>query len=145
MGIIRITHISVYVRDQDEALAWYTDKLGFKPCEDNTELFPNFRWLTISPPLDSSTQLILMPVLEARDLSRVGTNPMFILGSDNCREDCEHLQERGVNIVDPPTDLPWGISAIFTDLYDNPYHLVQRKYFAKDQYPMRPDGPVILQ
>ncbi len=130
MGIIRITHISLYVTDQDEALDWYTQKLGFKLCDDVSELTPDFRWLTISPGSDSSTQIILMPVLNASDSNRVGSNPMFVLGTDDCHADYQYLEARGVNFIDTPKILPWGVSAMFTDLYDNPYNLVQRKHYS---------------
>ncbi|MDH3688762.1 MAG: VOC family protein [Gammaproteobacteria bacterium] len=125
MGIQHITHVSVYVRDQDEALIWYTRKLGFKVCDDNSDLVPGFRWLTISPPGDDSTRIVLMPVCEERDEVRIGNNGMCVLATDNCREDSRILEKRGVKIVDPPTDLPWGISAIISDLYGNPYNLVE--------------------
>lgn len=125
MAIKHITHISVYVHDQDEALAWYTEKLGFKVCDDNSELVPDFRWLTISPSDDSSTQMVLMPLQKEGDEARVGTNGMCVLGTDSCRDDCEELEKRGVDIVDPPMEVPWGISAIIKDLYGNPYNLVE--------------------
>ncbi len=133
MGILRITHLSIYTKDQNDALHWYTEKLGFKTCEDIDEFMPGFRWLTVAPSNDSSTQIILMPIINDSDRGRVGNNPMFVLSSDDCHKDYQHLASRGVNFVDPPKNMPWGVSAMFTDLYDNPYSLVQRAYHSSNQ------------
>jgi len=128
MAIQQITHISVYVKDQDDALAWYQDKLGLVLCEDNSELVPNFRWLTVSPENDKSTQIIIMPTQKPEDEARIGNNPMCVLRVEDCRKDCEQFKLRGVNIIDPPMEMPWGISAIIADLYGNPYNLVETRF-----------------
>jgi len=127
VSITSITHLSIYVADQDQACTWYCDNLGFQVCADDSGSVANFRWLTVSPGGNTATQFVLMLATHDDEKSRVGTNAMTVLGSDNCRADCEQLKARGVEIVDPPSELPWGTSAIIRDLYGNPYNLVQAK------------------
>jgi predicted enzyme related to lactoylglutathione lyase len=104
MSINRVTHITVYVTDQDEALAWYQQKLGFEVCMDNDE--------------------VVMLVREESDKSRVGTNLMTVLSSTDCISDMARLAREGVEIVGPPEEVPWGLSGVIRDLYGNPYNLV---------------------
>ena len=125
MAITQITHITLYVHDQDEALSWYCDKFGFEKCMDDSEFIPGFRWLTISPAGNSATQYVLMPAMAEEDKSRVGSNAISVLATDDCEGDYKLLGSRGVELVDAPSKLPWGISAIVKDLYGNPYNLVE--------------------
>ena len=125
MAITCISHISVYTKDQQQALEWYQGKLGFELCDDMSDVVPGFRWLTVAPRGNKSVQMVLMPILKDGDEQYIGTNPMCILGSSDCRMDCDDLESRGVTIVDPPMEMPWGVSAIICDLYGNPYNLVQ--------------------
>jgi len=89
---------------------------------------PNFRWLTVSPENDKSTQIVLMPTLKPGDETRIGNNPTCVLRVEDCHKDCEQLKQRGVNIIDPPMEVAWGISAIIADLYGNPYNLVEARF-----------------
>ena len=125
MTIKSITHVPVVVPDQDEALAWYRDRLGFVVCEDNAELVAGYRWLTMSPAADRSTRLILMLPQEEGDRERIGKNGMCVMASDDVAGDCETLSAAGVRILDGPNREAWGASATIADLYGNPYYLVQ--------------------
>ena len=124
MTINRISHITVYVLDQDVALAWYQQKLGFEVCMDNDAVVAGMRWLTVCPQGNAATQFVLMLVREESDMSRVGTNLMTVLGSNDCIGDMARLAREGVEIVGPPEEVPWGISGVIRDLYGNPYNLV---------------------
>jgi len=124
MAITHITHVTLYVENQQEALAWYQQKLGFEVCMDNNDF--GFRWLTICPKGNPTTQFVLMSPNDENE-ARIGNRAMCILGTNDCQGDCTHLEQVGVEIVDPPSELPWGISAVFKDLYGNPYNLVQAK------------------
>ena len=124
MSINRVSHITIYVKDQDEALAWYTDILGFEIVMDNNDVVPNLRWLTVSPSGNKATQIVLMLAQSNDDKNRIGNNLMTVLSTDDCEADMETLEENGVEIVDPPSEVPWGISGIIRDLYGNPYNLV---------------------
>lgn len=127
MTISRVSHLTIYVEDQDEALSWYVDKLGFDVVMDNSEVVPELRWLTVSPAGNNATQFVLMPVRSDSDRSRVGTNLMTVLSTDDCVAETRRLEQLGVKIVDPPTEVPWGMSAIIRDLYGNPYNLVSAR------------------
>lgn len=123
MTIRGVTHISIYVTDQDEALAWYQDKLGFEVCMDN-EMVPGVRWLTICPADNQATQLVLMLANSDEEKTRVGSNLMTVLGTNDCIRDMAKLAQKKVEIVSPTEELPWGMSGVIRDLYGNPYNLV---------------------
>lgn len=125
MTIRSITHLPVVVPDQDEALAWYRDKLGFVVCDDNADLTPGYRWLTVAPAADRRTQLILMTPQDDRDQARIGNNGMCVMASDDVEGDCKVFAAAGVRVLDGPTQQAWGTTAIIADLYGNPYYLVQ--------------------
>lgn len=124
MTISRVSHITIYVRDQDEALAWYQEKLGFEVCMDNDAVVPGLRWLTVCPPGNQATQFVLMEPREESDKSRIGSNLMTVLSTNDCIGDMARLAREGVDIVGPPEEVPWGISGVIRDLYGNPYNLV---------------------
>ncbi len=124
MTITRISHLTVYVDDQDEALRWYQDNLGFEVCMDNSKLVPELRWLTVSPAGNRDTQIVLMPARNDDEKSRVGSNLITVLNTDDCRGDMARLAANGVEIVEAPAEVPWGGSGVIRDLYGNPYNLV---------------------
>ena len=124
MTITRISHLTVYVHDQDEALGWYQENLGFEVCMDDSKLVPELRWLTVSPAGNRDTQIVLMPARNDDERSRVGTNLITVLNTDDCRGDMARLAANGVEIVEAAGEVPWGVSGIIRDLYGNPYNLV---------------------
>ncbi len=124
MTITRISHLTVYVHDQDEALRWYQDNLGFEVCMDNSKVVPELRWLTVSPAGNRDTQIVLMPARNDDEKSRVGSNLITVLNTDDCRGDMARLAANGVEIVEAPAEVPWGVSGVIRDLYGNPYNLV---------------------
>ena len=125
--ITRITHISMYVPDQDEAVRWYREKLGFVVREDDTRAIPGFRWLTISPEDDDSVKVAIFKATAEEHRKKIGANPICLLATPNCRETVRTLESRGVKILTQPEDFPWGVSAVFADLYGNLYDLVERR------------------
>ena len=127
MTITRISHLTVYVHDQDEALGWYQENLGFEVCMDDSKLVPELRWLTVSPAGNRDTQIVLMPARNDDERSRVGTNLITVLTTDDCRGDMARLVANGVEIVEAPGEVPWGVSGVIRDLYGNPYNLVGPK------------------
>jgi len=124
MTITRVSHLTVYVHDQDKALRWYQDNLGFEVCMDNSKVVPELRWLTVSPAGNRDTQIVLMPARNDDEKSRVGTNLITVLNTDDCRGDMARLAANGVEIVEAPAEVPWGVSGVIRDLYGNPYNLV---------------------
>jgi catechol 2,3-dioxygenase-like lactoylglutathione lyase family enzyme len=125
------------VHDQDEALAFYTDKLGMELREDVTvpEL-GNFRWLSVGVPgQDVSITLMEVPGPpvfdeETRELIRSllakGASGGLFFSTDDCRASYEELKGRGVEFVQEPTEQPYGIDAGFRDPFGNQARLVQQ-------------------
>jgi predicted enzyme related to lactoylglutathione lyase len=127
MTIIKVSHLTIYVDDQDAALTWYQEKLGFETVMDNRDVVANLRWLTVSPKGNSATQFVLMPARSDDDKTRVGNNLMTVLSSDDCTTEMRMMAHKGVEIVDPATEVPWGVSGIIKDLYGNHYNIVGPK------------------
>jgi catechol 2,3-dioxygenase-like lactoylglutathione lyase family enzyme len=135
--ITRLTHVNVWVHDQDEALAFYTEKLGFELREDVTvpEL-GNFRWLTVGVPGQSDVALTLMavpgpPVFdeETRDqlqaLVAKGAAGGLFFATDDAQGTFEDLKGRGVEFVQEPTQQPYGLDAGFRDSSGNQMRMMQ--------------------
>lgn len=126
----RVSHVSLVVRDQDEALGWYRDKLGFEVCVDET-LEDGRRWLTVAPPSQAELEILLEPLdwglgggdPEAKE-ALVGRNG-FVFGVDDCRSTVEELSNRGVEILQQPEEGPQGVSALIADLYGNVHNLLE--------------------
>jgi catechol 2,3-dioxygenase-like lactoylglutathione lyase family enzyme len=128
-GIDRFACITVAVRDQDEALQWFTEKLGFRKHTDLPETDmdgrpvpgPGTRFLTVSPPKQPDLQVILASWFP----DKVGKNPTAVVYTDDCRGTYKDLQARGVIFSEPPEPRPFGLQAVFQDLYGNSHALVQ--------------------
>ncbi len=126
--IKRISVITVVVKDQEKALRWYTEKLGFEKRMDQ-KLNENFRWLSVGLPEQKDLEITLADWkwYGDRTQDQIGTNTVVVLQSSNCREDYKALKAKGVKFTDPPSDQPWGVSAVLLDLYGNPYNIVERR------------------
>jgi catechol 2,3-dioxygenase-like lactoylglutathione lyase family enzyme len=133
----RLAYTQVWVHDQDEALAFYTDKLGFEVREDVTvpEL-GNFRWLSVGLP-GQDVGLTLMavpgpPVFEEEtrqtilDLMAKGASGGLFFQTDDCRASYEELRAKGVEFTQEPTEMPYGIDAGFRDPSGNHFRMAQR-------------------
>ncbi|HSL65123.1 MAG TPA: VOC family protein [Gaiellaceae bacterium] len=133
----QLTHVNVWVHDQEEALAFYTEKLGMELREDVTvpEL-GNFRWLSVGLPGQDDVALTLMavpgpPVLdeETRGMLRAlvakGAAGGLFFAADDVRATFEELKERGVEFVQEPTEQPYGVDAGFRDPSGNQIRMVQ--------------------
>jgi catechol 2,3-dioxygenase-like lactoylglutathione lyase family enzyme len=135
--MIRIATAQVWVHDQDEALAFYTQKLGFEVRSDVTlpEL-GDFRWLTVGPVGQEDIAITLMaipgpPVIDAdtadeiRNLMAKGFAGTVFLTTDDCRASYEELKARGVEFTEEPEERPYGIDAAFRDPSGNHIRLTQ--------------------
>jgi hypothetical protein len=118
-AIDRVSTVTIAVADQDEALTWYTGMLGFEKKMDVR--LPQFRWLTVAPPQQVDVEFLLASWFP--DL--VGKNATWVLSTRDCQGSYEELKSRGVEFSQKPALRPWGIEAIFIDLYGNSYALVQ--------------------
>jgi uncharacterized glyoxalase superfamily protein PhnB len=134
---VKIATAQIWVHDQEEALAFYTEKLGFEVRADVTlpEL-GNFRWLTVGPPNQEDVSLVLMaipgaPVLDAETKEQVetlmgkGFAGTVFFATDDCQRDYEELAARGVEFTEEPESRPYGIDAGFRDPSGNRFRLTQ--------------------
>ena len=139
---MRIATTQLWVHDQEEALAFYTQKLGFEVRMDATlPEMGDFRWLTVGPAGQPEIDIVLMaipgpPVLETDTVAQVqalmakGLAGTVFLATDDCQADYETLSGRGVEFVETPEDRPYGIDAGFRDPSGNHLRLTQLKAFA---------------
>ena len=141
--MIKIANAQLWVHDQDEALAFYTEKLGWEVRVDATvpEL-GNFRWLTVGPASQTEFAVVLMaipgaPVLDdetaeqIRTLMGKGFAGTVFLTTDDCEASYEELKARGVEFTEEPTDRPYGVDAGFRDPSGNALRLTQVKDLAQ--------------
>ncbi|HII40850.1 MAG TPA: lactoylglutathione lyase [Thermoplasmata archaeon] len=130
---IRLAYVLLAVRDFDEAIAWYHDKLGFEVRMDNSSV-PGLRFVAIAPKGQPGCEVSLVapnPKIQgpegAREVAEsIGQNPLWVMHTDDCMRTYRELKDKGVKFTSPPERLPWGASAMFNDLYGNPYNLVER-------------------
>ncbi|WP_435360670.1 VOC family protein [Haloarchaeobius sp. DFWS5] len=126
--ITDITHVTVLVDDQQEALDYYTEALGFEEMAD-MEMDDGGRWVTVTPAGESTTELALVEADtdEKRDLvGRQAADHVFcVLETDDCHGLFETLSGRGVEFTTEPEEVPWGIHATFLDCYGNRYNVVE--------------------
>ena len=136
----QVSHVNVWVHDQDEALEFYTRKLGFEVREDVTvEGYGDFRWLTVGPVSQPDVQFILSrpgpPALDPGDAEQLmglvarGTvsgagNAIF--HSDDVRATYDDLVGRGVEFTQEPIEREYGIDAAFRDPSGNAFRILQR-------------------
>ncbi|MBI2954788.1 MAG: VOC family protein [Chloroflexi bacterium] len=128
-GLARVT---ILVWDQDEALAFYVEKLGLEKRADMV-FGPGMRWLTVAPRDQKELEIVLLkPEMAmhgeegARKLAeRIGQSPPGVFFTDDCRATYETLRSRGVNFLRPPQEQMYGVEATFEDLYGNTFSLLQ--------------------
>ena len=139
--MIRLTNAQLWVHDQDEALAFYTQKLGMEVRADASLPEMNFRWLTVGPPGQPDVGIVLMaipgpPVMDedtaaqVRELMAKGFAGTIFLTTDDCQASYEELKSRGVEFVDEPFEQPYGIDSSFRDPSGNHLRLTQVRELA---------------
>ena len=133
----QLTNVQVWVHDQDEALAFYTEKLGFELRDDVTvSEMGNFRWLTVGVPGQPDVALALMavpgpPVFDDETRAQIvalmakGAAGGLFFTTDDCRASYEELSGRGVEFQQEPTEQPYGIDAGFRDPSGNQMRMLQ--------------------
>ncbi len=124
----RIAHIALVVKDYDEAIAFYTKKLDFELLED-TKIDSLKRWVVIAPPGAKECCLLLAKAANEKQLASVGNQSggrvFLFLFTDNFWRDYDKMIERKVNFVRPPKQEPYGMVAVFEDLYGNLWDLLE--------------------
>jgi predicted enzyme related to lactoylglutathione lyase len=135
--MIKIANAQLWVHDQDEALAFYTEKVGFEVKADVTlPEMGDFRWLTVGPPSQPDVSVVLMaipgpPVMDPEtagqvsDLMAKGFAGTVFLTTDDCQASYDELKGRGVEFSETPEERPYGIDAGFRDPSGNSIRLTQ--------------------
>jgi catechol 2,3-dioxygenase-like lactoylglutathione lyase family enzyme len=134
--IQRLSHTTVYVLNQDEALTFYRDKLGFEVRTD-ASMDNGFRWLTVGPKTQPELEIVLMlleegPMCDAttaatlRQLVQKGTFSIGVFETPDCRATYEQLKGKGVEFMGPPEERFYGIEAVGKDNSGNWFSMTQR-------------------
>ena len=136
--MIKISTAQLWVHDQDEALAFWTDKIGFEIREDVTvPEMGNFRWLTVGPQDQDQISIVLMAIpgppmvdeatrAEIANLTAKGFASTIFLTTEDAMKAYEELSARGVEFTEKPTVQPYGIDCGFRDPSGNSVRLAQR-------------------
>ena len=123
-----IAHITLVVRDYDEAIAFYTGALGFVLLED-TALGDGKRWVRVAPRGASETALLLAVAGDDAQRARIGDQTGgrvgFFLHTDDFDRDHAAMSARGVRFLEPPRRESYGTVAVFEDLYGNRWDLLE--------------------
>jgi predicted enzyme related to lactoylglutathione lyase len=140
--MIRIANAQLWVHDQDEALAFYTHKVGMEVRSDVTvPEMGNFRWLAVGPAGQPDVSIVLMaipgaPVMDAETAEQVralmarGFAGTVFLTTEDCRASYEELKARGVEFAEEPEERPYGIDSSFRDPSGNSIRLTQVREMA---------------
>ena len=136
---MKIANAQLWVHDQDEALAFYTEKLGMEVRSDVTlPEMGDFRWLTVGPAEQPEISIVLMAIpgapmmddetsQQVRDLVAKGFAGTVFLTTDDCQASYEELRARGVEFTEPPEERPYGIDSGFRDPSGNSFRLTEVK------------------
>ncbi len=123
--------VSIIVRDYDEALAFYTETLGFRLIEDTPIPAQQKRWVVVAPPGSSSTHLLLARAVGDEQSSRIGNQTggrvFLFLYTDDIWRDFRTYKSKGVVFIRDPIEEPFGTVAVFEDVCGNLWDLVQPK------------------
>ena len=126
-----LTHVALVVRDYDEAIAWFTEKLGFTLVADEYQPEQDKRWVLVAPPGSppGGASLLLArastPGQEAFVGNQAGGRVFLFLRTDDFDRDHAAMLAKGVSFVRPPAVQPYGKVAVFLDLYGNRWDLVE--------------------
>jgi catechol 2,3-dioxygenase-like lactoylglutathione lyase family enzyme len=124
-----IVHVALVVRDYDEAIAFYTQKLGFTLIEDTYQPEQDKRWVIVAPAGAGCTALLLARASTAEQARFIGNQAagrvFLFLSTDDFWRDYHRMTAAGVSFVRPPTEATYGTVAVFEDLYGNRWDLIE--------------------
>ena len=125
-----IALVALVVRDYDEAIRFYTEKLNFELIED-TDMGGEKRWVVVAPPGAGGTQLLLARAVNEQQQASVGNQTggrvFLFLHTDNFSRDHAAMQAAGVKFLEQPRHEPYGTVVVFEDLYGNKWDFIQPK------------------
>ncbi len=123
-----IAHIALVVKDYDEAIEFYTGKLGFT-LEEDTVLSESKRWVLVKPPGSGDCSLLLAkaakPEQDAAIGNQTGGRVFLFLFTDDFDRDYKNMLKEGIHFVRPPATEEYGRVAVFEDLYGNLWDLIE--------------------
>jgi catechol 2,3-dioxygenase-like lactoylglutathione lyase family enzyme len=126
-----IVHIALVVKDYDEAIEFYTKKLHFTLLEDTYQPEQNKRWVVVAPPGSVGTTILLArastPEQESYIGNQTGGRVFLFLNTDDFWRDYHDMVSKGVEFVREPKEQPYGMVAVFKDLYGNLWDLLELK------------------
>ena len=124
-----IVHVAIVVREYDEAIRFYTEKLGFRLIEDTYQPAQDKRWVLVAPPGSEGTMLLLAkaskPEQERAIGNQTGGRVFLFLSTDDFWRDYNRMVAAGVTFIREPKVEPYGTVAVFQDLYGNLWDLLQ--------------------
>jgi catechol 2,3-dioxygenase-like lactoylglutathione lyase family enzyme len=123
-----IAHVALVVKEYDEAIEFYTQKLNFRLVEDRP-LGNGKRWVLVAPPGDNKTCLLLARAADETQATRIGNQAggrvFLFLYTDDFWRDYNAMLDKGIRFVRPLEQQPYGLVAVFEDLYGNLWDLLQ--------------------
>lgn len=126
-----IVHVALVVRDYDEAINFYTQKLKFNLLEDSYQPEQNKRWVVVGPPGSNGTTLLLARAANAEQEKYIGSQSggrvFLFLNTDDFWRDYQAMLAAGIEFVRAPKEASYGTVAVFKDLYGNLWDLLQLK------------------
>ncbi|MCS7017550.1 MAG: VOC family protein [Cytophagales bacterium] len=124
----QLVQIALVVRDYDEAIDFYTRKLGFELIED-TPISETKRWVVVAPHGEGGCRLLLAKAADEQQIARIGNQTggrvFLFMHTDNFDRDYERLVAENITIVRPPSEESYGKVAVFADLYGNLWDLIE--------------------
>jgi len=124
-----ILHVSLVVRDYDEAIGFFCQKLGFELVEDTYQPEQDKRWVVVAPPGSSGATLLLARASTSEQEKYIGSQTggrvFLFLQTDDFWRDYNHMLSQGIQFIREPKDAPYGTVAVFEDLYGNLWDLIQ--------------------
>jgi len=124
-----IIHIALVVRDYDEAIAFYTEKLHFTLIEDTYQPEQDKRWVVVSPPNSTGTSVLLAKASKPEQIPFIGNQTggrvFLFLNTDNFWRDYKEMISNGIHFVREPKEETYGFVAVFEDLYGNLWDLLE--------------------
>jgi catechol 2,3-dioxygenase-like lactoylglutathione lyase family enzyme len=126
----KIGHVTILVKDQDEAARFYIEKLGFIKRQD-TFFGPGMRWVTVSPRDQKDLELTFVKAENEEYLKTVGRQAaghvLLTLETDNCQRDYQNMRSKGVKFHGEPTHQIYGVEVVLEDVYGNLLDLIERE------------------
>lgn len=131
-----IVHIALVVRDYDDAIAFYTEKLNFELVEDTYQPEQDKRWVVVSPPGSSGTTILLARASKSEQEPFIGNQTggrvFLFLNTDDFWRDYKDMSAKGIKFIREPKEEEYGLVAVFEDLYGNLWDLLQ----LNDDHPL---------